>query len=121
VVTYRETLRLLLQLEPIESALRDLSNDTRMILCWSYVDQLTAADIARLLHLRTENRLFFDEAEAYRRMIDAYEQLCRVIARRFPTAGAVLNGRYANSSMVFPIPPTVCREYVDLTFKEARI
>jgi hypothetical protein len=110
-VSYREALRVLLQLEPIEMALGDLPQDARALVRWSYIDQLTEQEVARLLDLRTDNRLLFDRAEARRLMINAYKQLCAVILRRFRSADSDVSERFKDCSRTFPVPPTISGDF----------
>jgi len=108
-VAYRESLRLLLPLEPIENALQKVSPEVRRLLKWCYVDQLTEQEVARMLDLPTDKPGYYDSAEAQRRMIDAYNQLSAEIVRRFRPPNFVERGPYRNYSNVFPSPPTLTR------------
>jgi hypothetical protein len=109
VVSYREVLRLVLQPEPVELVLEGLSSDSRRLLRWRYIDQLTDDEVARMLDLRTNNRLLFDAPAGRKCSLDAYLQLCRALEVRSPaTAGG--GPRPLDSSAVFPLFPATCRD-----------
>ena len=118
-VSYREALRVLLHLEPVEAALEELPRDSRSLIRWSYIDQLTLDEVARLLDLQTHNRFYFDKASARERIVDAYKQLCRVILRRFQCADSDVADRFKDLSRVFPAPPTLSGNF-DIPFTLGR-
>lgn len=110
VTGYRETLRVLLLLKPIEAIVAKVTSDeSRRLLRWSYIDQLTENDIARMLCLATNDHHLVDDFEARRRIILAYESFCCEIEKLFPTPNRVSTGRYVEYESVFPAPPNVLR------------
>jgi hypothetical protein len=105
-VSYREALRLVLQPEPVELILEGLGSDSRRVLRWRYIDQLTDDEVARMLDLRTSNRLLFDAAAGRKCSLDAYLQLCRALELRSP--GTAAGGRrHLDTGSVFPLFPGV--------------
>jgi hypothetical protein len=113
-ISYREALRVVLQQEPIEAALEELLASDRAVLRWSYVEQITLDDVARLLERQSNNRFYFDKASARDRIIDAYKQLCRILLRRFRPADNDEAERFNDCSRIFPSPPTLSGNF-DIT------
>lgn len=113
VTAYREALRVLLQLESIEMALKDkdLSVTQRSILRWCYVDQLSIEEITRCLHLLSDVRPFIDLEKGKQQIIDAYKQLCRVLLRRFRSKESEHSGRYVECYWIFPSPPALASRF----------
>ncbi len=109
-VAFRESLRLLLQLETIEAVLIGLSAEQRQALHWSYVDQLTIDEVARVLNFTKAGPRFFDSSKAYAVVADAYICMCSTLAKRFhPKIGQLSTVEQCKS--VLPLPPNLsCRE-----------
>lgn len=110
VVSYREALRLILPLESVETALAQLDAEERKILRYRYIDQLSDDEVARMLDLRTSNRLLYDAAVARKCSLDAYLQLCRVLEKRYTPPATPKAGRHRDVSTLFPLFPGVYRE-----------
>ena len=109
-IAFREALRLTALIEWVEAAMQEIVPEDRMILRWCYIDQFNEHDIARLLKLATNDHRLFDDETACQRVDDAYQNLCRILLRRFPIKDLVENGPYTDLSRAFPRPPNIsCR------------
>jgi hypothetical protein len=109
IVSYREALRLVLSLEPVEMILEHLEGEARRLLRYRYIDQLTDDEVARMLELRTNNWQLFDAEAARRRSLDAYLQLCAALEKRFSQTDTPRSGPNRDPSLMFPLFPGVYR------------
>lgn len=110
LVSYRESLRAILEVETVEASvvsLVALQPESRSLFRWSYVDQLVENDIAFMLARTVEQRLNLDYRTAQAQMIDAYLDLCKTIRRRYRSLEEDYADRYLDCTWVFPRPPTL--------------
>ena len=105
IASYRETLRLVLDVESVEVVLLEMVEKERFNLRMRYIDQFTDDDVARILELKTPRPPFFDAGEARRGSHRAYVSLCERLEKRFP-ANEDASGQTAPSFFsVFPYYP----------------
>lgn len=98
LTTWREALRLVLDREPVLTALATLATEQRRLLHWRYVVQLTDLEVAKVLML--QDRLRYDSAAARQLSHEAYNALCRQLAKTLH-----LSRPAAGVSSIFPVYP----------------
>lgn len=110
LVSYREALRLLLSLEPVELALRQMAPEVRRLLRWLYVEHFAGDEVARMLDLRAPNRALFDVPAGRAQARAAYVALCEVIEKRSRTGEVPKAGPHRDVTAVFPLFVGLTRE-----------
>lgn len=114
LVSYREALRVIIEVESVEAPLSAMPAEPKSLMRWSYVDQLTANEVARLLRLTVLQRAKFNTAAAQEKVVDAYRELCRRLLARHRSSDTEAAGRFADCSWVFPTPPALSGDFTVL-------
>ena len=107
IASYRETMRLVLDVEPVEATLLTLADDDRFVLRMRYIDQFTDDAVARVLNLKLDTLRwpFVNATEARERSIRAYGTLCERLETKFPMKEVASSPSSATSSTLFPYYP----------------
>jgi hypothetical protein len=107
LIAYREALRLVLEVRAVQAAVSAIKPERSAVLRWAYIDQLSEEDLARMLRLSLLQRINFDRSAAQQRIIDVYQELCRLILPHHRSQETDDAGRFVKTCWIFPSPPTL--------------
>ena len=99
VVSRRELMQTLLRTEPVEVALAAIGEKAARVLRLVYADLFTMAEVAKTLDLRMKDEVEYDTQAAWQQTREAYQQLCKELARR--------GGAGSGDMTVYPAPPGI--------------